>query len=61
MEVEVNDHYIILYELDGYPVDVQKARRLYLQPGETAKIGLERMSTKTQSFFMRVSLPGNKQ
>lgn len=61
LEVEVNDHYIILYELDGYPVDVQKSRRLYLQSGETAKIGLEQIGTKKDSYFFRVSLPGNKQ
>ena len=60
MEVEVNDHYIILYELDGYPVDTQKTRRLYLQSGETAKIGLEQIDTKSDSYFFRVSLPGNK-
>ena len=61
LEVEVNDHFIILYELDGYPVDVQKSRRLYLQSGETAKIGLEQIGTKKDSYFFRVSLPGNKQ
>ena len=60
LEVEVNDHYIILYELDGYPVDTQKTRRLYLQSGETAKIGLEQIDTKSDSYFFRVSLPGNK-
>ena len=60
LEVEVNDHYIILYELDGYPVDIQKTRRLYLQSGETAKIGLEQIDKKSDSYFFRVSLPGNK-
>ena len=60
LEVEVNDHYIILYELDGYPVDTQKSRRLYLQSGETAKIGLEQIDKKSDSYFFRVSLPGNK-
>ena len=60
LEVEVNDHYIILYELDGYPVDTQKTRRLYLQSGETAKIGLEQIDTNSDSYFFRVSLPGNK-
>ena len=34
LEIEVNDHFIVLYELDGYPIDTQKARRLFLQPGQ---------------------------
>ena len=33
-EIEVQDHFIVLYELDGYPIDTQKARRLFLQPGQ---------------------------
>ena len=61
LEIEINDHFVILYELDGYPVDTLKARRLYLQPGETAKIGLEKINDDSSDlFFMRLSLPGNK-
>ena len=60
LEIEVNDHFVILYELDGYPIDTIKARRLYLQPGETAKIGLEKMNDDSNDlFFLRLSLPGN--
>ena len=33
-EIEVQDHLIVLHELDGYPIDTQKARRLFLQPGQ---------------------------
>ena len=60
LEIEVNDHFVILYELDGYPIDTIKARRLYLQPGETAKIGLEKMNDDSNDLFvLRLSLPGN--
>jgi len=60
LEIEINDHFVILYELDGYPVDTIKARRLYLQPGETAKIGLEKMNDDSNDLFLlRLSLPGN--
>ena len=34
IEIEVKEHLIVLYELDGYPIDTQKARRLFLQPGQ---------------------------
>ena len=37
VEVEVASHKLDLLELDGYPVDTISARRLYLNPGETAK------------------------
>ena len=37
LEIEVKDHFIVLYELDGYPIDTQKATRLFLQPGHGFK------------------------
>ena len=37
VEVEVASHKLDLLELDGYPVDTISARKLYLNPGETAK------------------------
>ena len=37
LEIEVKDHFIVLYELDGYPIDTQKATRLFLQPGQGFK------------------------
>ena len=37
IEVEVASHRLDLLELDGYPVDTISARKLYLNPGETAR------------------------
>ena len=62
VEIEISDHEITLYELDGYPIDVKTAKRLYLQPGETAKIGISKNSNSVVDpavALLRASLPGN--
>ena len=43
MELELDSHRMILVELDGFPVTPVAARRLFLQPGETAKVRFEKM------------------
>ena len=59
IEVEVANHEIRLLELDGYPVNPTVARRLYLGPGETAKIELNVLDTNNVEMEMNVLLKAN--
>lgn len=62
VEMELDDHFIIAHEVDGYPVTPTRARRIFLQPGETARVSFERIqsndSTSRSSFLLRASLAG---
>ena len=49
VEIELDDHFIIVHELDAYPVRTPRARKLFLQPGETAVVSFERIGTTMEN------------
>ena len=44
IEIEFTDHTLTLIELDGFPVNSVTARKLFLQPGETASVEINKAS-----------------
>ena len=63
VEIELDSHFMILNELDAYPVKPTRARRIFLQPGETARVSFEliksgRDTGDRSSFLLRATLAG---
>ena len=60
MELELDSHKMILIEMDGFPVTPVAARRLFLQPGETAKVRFEKIhkDSERNTFLFRASAAG---
>ena len=60
MELELDSHKMILIELDGFPVTPVAARRLFLQPGETAKVRFEKINDDLDrnAFLFRANAAG---
>lgn len=65
VEIELDSHFMILNELDAYPVKPTRARRIFLQPGETARVSFELIHSDGRgdtgdrsSFLLRATLSG---
>ena len=63
MELELDSHRMILLEIDGFPVTPVAARRLFLQPGETARVKFEKMVhldgvAERDTFLFRANAAG---
>ena len=62
VEVEVANHELMLWEMDGYPVNTVTRRRLYLGPAETAKISLVSLDdndTTVKNVLLKANAAGS--
>ena len=64
IELELDSHRFHLFELDGFRVKETVARRLFLQPGETARVRIEKIQDleiqeySRTSFLLKATITG---
>ena len=49
-EFSIDEHYLHVHELDGFPINTMKSDALILNPGETALVSVERQNDFDQGY-----------